>query len=646
MNIADCRENLASYRDIQRPVELCLGRTECRTLSTNGVQDAIESLLALHVRGVPVHCLPDGARNGNGVPLERRDSGMMCDMLQQAGKTFIEVHKNPQHWSGLSGPSWEGLTRSLKFASTIGKILVKHQFHLRRLGKFSDEEREEKIKLLNQRSAESGLELILDLKGYYIKAAQTMTGAGVLPKEAENAFSELLDQCPREPFDVVAGIIESELGCSLKSVFRDFDQEAIAAASIGQVHFATLHDGMQVAVKVQYPQVEKYFEIDIRMVSFAMRLAGMGEKVKEVFAEMQKQFKQEFDYRQEAAIMREVAENVLPHFAKKVAIPLPLDSSHASCQGLKNKTLCTKKILTMERLIGKPIREHSQELVKLFAELHGTTAEEINRLRNTKDISELDPNNKVVKAIMNMGEVTDAQSCALGVAVKVRNVTASLLGRFMNCCCSQMAKPQWTQKRIAEPLNGPRLARILYDVHGHEIFQNGLFNSDPHAGNVLMLPDGRLGLLDYGAVMRLSLRKRASIAKLFIAIADEDDNAVPSAFWDCGFKSKKNDPRLALLLAHVFFNRGPHPADMNRLAPKVGMATDPDLITLDKYIRGGAIDDIEEFPGHLVMLQRCAMVLSGIAMELGAGRLSSAAMLKPHAVRFLEERTHNVLVSL
>ena len=79
----------------------------------------------------------------------------------------------------------------------------------------------------------------------------------------------------------------------------------------------------------------------------------------------------------------------------------------------------------------------------------------------------------------------------------------------------------------------------------------------------------------------------------------------------------REDPRLALLLAHVFFNRGPYPYDMprqrfrgqprlrNRLAPKVGMPVDADIMTLDGYLRGGELDDIEDFPGHLVMLQRC-----------------------------------------
>jgi len=290
----------------------------------------------------------------------------------------------------------------------------------------------------------------------------------------------------------------------------------------------------------------------------------------------------------------------------------------------------------MERLEGKPIREHTKGLMEVFAQMHGTTVAELKKQMNNKDIAKMDMDNKAVKAAMNMGEVSELKSLTLIAAVKVRNFVFRILGGCIGCC-SEASAQRWAVKKVAEPLNGPRLARLLYDVHGHQIFHDGLFNSDPHAGNVLMMPDGRLGLIDYGAVLRLTRAQRTDIARLFVAIADEDDEAVPSAFWACGFRSKRQDPRLALLLAHVFFNRGPFQADMNRLAPKVGMPQDVDLATLDKFIRGGKLDDIEEFPGHLVMLQRCAMVLSGLGMELGAGRLSSAGMFKPQALLWLKE---------
>lgn len=528
----------------------------------------------------------------------------------------------------------EGLARGIRFTASAAGIFISYQLTPNRFR--SERYREQEVSRLNRQCADKALDLILSMKGYYIKAAQTLCGAGQFPPEFDDAFAVLLDQCPKEPFPVIQRILEDELGCPVEQVFEDFQQEAIAAASIGQVHFATLHDGTRVAVKVQYPEVEKFFKMDVDAVAFAMQLAGMGKKVKEVFKTMQDQFQQEFDYTKEASIMREIATKVMPHYGTRVTIPLPIDSFHTSCPRHIAKTLCTRKVLTMERLEGTPIRKHILPMLEIFAKMHGTTVEELKKQMNQKDPTKIDMNNKAVKAAMNMGEVSERKSLMLIAAVKVRNLAARLVGGCVGGCC-HAPPPQWTRQQMAVPLNGPRLAKLLYDVHGHEIFQDGLFNSDPHAGNILMMPDGRLGLIDYGAVMRLTVEQRTSIAKLLVAIADEDDDAVPPAFWAAGFRSKKQNPKLALLLAHVFFNRGPFPADMNRLAPKVGMPLDVDIMTLDQYIRGGKLDDIEEFPGHLVMLQRCSMVLSGIGMEVGAGRLSSAAMFKPQALKWLEQ---------
>merc|ERR1712012_121409 len=151
--------------------------------------------------------------------------------------------------------------------------------------------------------------------------------------------------------------------------------------------------------------------------------------------------------------------------------------------------------------------------------------DDLKKLLNAKDPSQIDMENAVVKRVMNMGEVNEAQSLMLRAGVKVNNCFVGVLS-CVNCGCVQPLQ------KIAEPLNGPRLARILYDVHGHEIFQDGLYNSDPHAGNVLMLSDGRLGLIDYGATQELTKEQRTSIARLFIAISDEDDDAVAPAFWE------------------------------------------------------------------------------------------------------------------
>ena len=61
-------------------------------------------------------------------------------------------------------------------------------------------------------------------------------------------------------------------------------------------------------------------------------------------------------------------------------------------------------------------------------------------------------------------------------------------------------------KYTATPVNGPTITKLLYEVHGHQILNDGVFNADPHAGNVMICNDGRLGLIDYGNAPTLTLR--------------------------------------------------------------------------------------------------------------------------------------------
>lgn len=583
----------------------------------------LHSLLSLPELTTEAPCLGKGSRSDSSPPSP--------DGPGITGSISNFFYRLTSHLT----PRWlEGVTRGIRFGFGVACILLTYMVTSLRLRSGSTKERIQEIKRLNTLCAQRVLDLILSLKGYYIKAAQTLCGAGQFPEEFDEVFAVLLDQCPQEPYEVICDILESQLGCFIGDVFDDFDHKAVAAASIAQVHFAKLKDGTKVAVKVQFPDVERFFHMDVATVSFALQLLGMGSQVKEIFATMQDQFRQEFDFTAEAEVMREVADQVLPKFGRQIDIPLPIDRDHPSCP--ESGSLCSTKVLTMERLEGVPIRQYAIPLMKMFAEAHGTSWDELKRILESKDVTKVDLENPAVRRVLRMGQVTEWQSRLLALGIQARNCAGRIVGGCAEGVC-KVRPPSWARRSIPVPLNGPRLARLLYEVHGYEIFQLGLFNSDPHAGNVFMMPDGKLGLIDYGACMRLTEEQRSNIAHLLIAIADEDDEAVPPAFWACGFRSKNQDPRLALLLAHVFFNRGPYAYDMNRLAPKVGMPVDADIMTLDSDLRGGELDDIEEFPGHLVMLQRCAMVLSGLALELGAGRLSSAEMLKPQAKLWLQQ---------
>ena len=68
--------------------------------------------------------------------------------------------------------------------------------------------------------------------------------------------------------------------------------------------------------------------------------------------------------------------------------------------------------------------------------------------------------------------------------------------------------------------------QTMLDVHADEIFRHGVFNGDPHPGNILLMPDGRLGLIDYGQVKRVPEHVRVAYAKLTLAILAEDKDEI------------------------------------------------------------------------------------------------------------------------
>lgn len=131
-----------------------------------------------------------------------------------------------------------------------------------------EDEDDDELQQLHQKYAPEALQIILNLGGYYIKCAQMFCGMNMLPQIYEDEFSILLDQVPPKSYEVIEKIILEELGGTcLDDHYFEFDRTPIAAASIGQVHCAKLLDtaspNKDVVVKIQYPEVEKYFHLDV-----------------------------------------------------------------------------------------------------------------------------------------------------------------------------------------------------------------------------------------------------------------------------------------------------------------------------------------------------------------------------------------------
>ena len=116
----------------------------------------------------------------------------------------------------------------------------------------------------HEKTARRILALALDMRGVMIKMCQALaTRSDVFPAEFITHLKQCHDAVPPKPYDVVRAVVEAELGKPMDAVFSEFDEAPLASASLAQVHRARLLDGRQVAVKVQYPDIEDIIRTDL-----------------------------------------------------------------------------------------------------------------------------------------------------------------------------------------------------------------------------------------------------------------------------------------------------------------------------------------------------------------------------------------------
>jgi len=154
-------------------------------------------------------------------------------------------------------------------------------------------------------AAEQAAEVLGTMRGLAAKMGQMASYVdGVIPEGQrdayEKAMSVLRSQAPRSSAAQVQKIVEAELSGSLDSLFKEWNEQPIASASIGQVHKATLHDGRIVAVKVQHDGIKAAVESDLSNASVLEGLAGaMGGRrfdSKTLLSVIKARFREELDY--------------------------------------------------------------------------------------------------------------------------------------------------------------------------------------------------------------------------------------------------------------------------------------------------------------------------------------------------------------
>jgi ubiquinone biosynthesis protein len=288
-------------------------------------------------------------------------------------------------------------------------------------------------------AAEQIRRLALALEGGLIKAAQVGGArADLLPKPFIDKLSRFHDDVPARPWEVLAPLVEAELGAPLSSVFSSVDARPLGAASLAQVHRARLLDGSAVVLKVQYPEARRIFPVDLAMVR---RVAAFVQRMQSTFdvltlaEEVTRFIAMELDFRREAASTERLGEIL----ARRGDVRVP--RIHAS--------YTRDRLLVMEYLDGIQV----------------------------------------------------TRTAALRAAGQVPS----------------------------------EVARRVGDIYGAMLFEYGFFHGDPHPGNLLVLPDGRIGLLDYGLCKELPAHFANRVAEMMVAALIGDGDAALCSARDLGF---------------------------------------------------------------------------------------------------------------
>ena len=208
----------------------------------------------------------------------------------------------------------------------------------------------------NQAQAEARVELDADLGRILFRAMNQLKGTALKLSQMLSSYADFLPPALRRELGaacysvtplnraLVHKVFRQEFGCAPEQLFASFDGQAFAAASLGQVHRATLADGMPVAVKVQYPGIASSIGSDLQMLRAMVRALGVRtermpppEVVDQVMDEIAFKLAEELDYVHEAAQLNWFREHAaLPG----IVIPQPI-LRHSS-----------RRVLTMERLSG------------------------------------------------------------------------------------------------------------------------------------------------------------------------------------------------------------------------------------------------------------------------------------------------------
>ncbi|MBW3594541.1 MAG: AarF/ABC1/UbiB kinase family protein [Actinobacteria bacterium] len=345
--------------------------------------------------------------------------------------------------------------RGAKLAGQTGKSAFR--FVGTRAKAFAAPERSgEFLDSFHQKTAQQIVQMLGEMKGAAMKLGQLASfyefGApGEYMSTYRDALTMLQNSAPPMDPEASKAVIEEEFGKPVHKVFATFEDDAVASASIGQVHRATLPTGEEVAVKVQYPGVDDAVRSDLKNVSAMTKLAvaiAPNLDPREVANEVKERVLEELDYRREASNQERFAKLFAGH--PFIVVPKVY------------KDFSRTRVITQEFVKGEPF----------------------------------------------------------------------------------MSAFEWEQERRSE------LAEVLFRFFYGSLNRFLLFSADPHPGNYLLLPDGKVAFLDYGLVREIEPETLRQLLEIVQALIHEDKERGRQALEDIGILNRRT-PEIDAVWEHL-----------------------------------------------------------------------------------------------
>jgi ubiquinone biosynthesis protein len=333
----------------------------------------------------------------------------------------------------------------------LGRVGTSYRLHTTKAAFMSQRRAARAREELHQDSAHRLYVLSVRHGGAFLKLGQMLSSRpDLLPEAYVRELGKLQDAAPAVPFREVEKVLVRELGRPLSELFAEFEEAPVAAASIGQVHRATLHDGRKVAVKVQRPNIDTLVALDMELLEVFVRALAQGLPPLDfdtIIRETRAMISAELDYKREA----ELTAKLSTFFAgyKHIHVPAVIEE------------LSTARVL----------------------------------------VTAFMPGEKVTNQLDRLAAARDAGEPAAQVEL------TQLLGRVL-------------------------------EAYARQVHEAGVFQADPHPGNLLADDTGNLTVLDFGCAKELDLTQRANLLGLLRATVLKDIKGMGAAMEAMGFQTQ------------------------------------------------------------------------------------------------------------